>query len=76
VFPPTDRLPDRERERLDAFLTKSGFRLRGDENSVPKLAKMRSMYEPYVYALAVFLMMPLPAWVHREDARDNWQGTA
>ena len=39
------------------------------------IASMRAMYEPYVHALAVFLMMPLPAWVPPEDARDNWQGT-
>ena len=76
AFPLSDRLPGEERERLETFLTGSGFRLRGDEKSVAKLARMRAMYEPYVYALAVFLMMPLPAWVPHEDARDNWQGTA
>ena len=76
AFPLSDRLPDEERERLETFLAKSGFRLRGDEKSVAKLARMRAMYEPYVYALAVFLMMPLPTWVPHEDAQDNWQGTA
>jgi hypothetical protein len=37
---------------------------------------MRTMYEPYVHALTVYLMMPLPDWVPPEGARDNWQGTA
>ncbi len=76
AFPPSDRLPGEERERLEAFVTASGFRLRGDEKSLAKLAAMRAMYEPYVHALAVFLLMPLPAWVPPEDAKDNWQGTA
>jgi hypothetical protein len=76
AFRSSDRLPGEERERLEAFLAGSGFRLRGDAESLAKLGKMRAMYEPYVYALASFLMMPLPAWVPHEDARDNWQGTA
>lgn len=75
-FPLSDRLPEEERARLEAFLTESGFRLRGDEKSVAKLTAMRAMYEPYVHSLAVYLMMPLPAWVPPDDARDNWQGTA
>jgi len=76
VFPPADRLPGEERKRLETFLTASGFRLRDDEKSLTKLSAMRAMYEPYAHALAVFLMMPLPAWIPPEDAKDNWQGTA
>ncbi len=76
AFPLADRLPAQERDRLETVLAATGFRLRGDEASLAKLAAMRAMYEPYVHALAVFLMMPLPAWVPPEDAKDNWQGTA
>lgn len=76
VSPPRDRLPGEECKRLESLLTASGFRLRGDEKSLAKLAAMRAMYEPYVHALAVYLMMPLPDWVPPEGARDNWQGTA
>jgi hypothetical protein len=76
LFPPIDRLPEEERKRLETFLTASDFRLRDDEKSLTKLSAMRAMYEPYAHALAVFLMMPLPAWIPPEDAKDNWQGTA
>jgi hypothetical protein len=76
AFPRSDRLPGQERQRLESLLAESGFRLRSDEKSAAKLTAMRAMYEPYVQALAVYLMMPLPAWVAPEDARDNWQGTA
>ena len=51
VSPLSDRLPAEERKRLEAFLTASGFRLRGDEKSLAKLGTMRAMYEPYVHAL-------------------------
>ncbi len=76
VFPASDRLPGEERKRLETFLSAAGFRLRGDEKSLARLSAMRAMYEPYVHALSVFLMMPLPAWIPPEDAKDNWQGTA
>jgi hypothetical protein len=76
AFPLSDRLPLEERQRLESFLAASGFRLRSDEKSVAKLTAMRAMYEPYVHALAVFLLMPLPSWIPPEGARDNWQGTA
>jgi hypothetical protein len=38
-----------------------------------KLGRLRRMYEPYMTALAEYLMMPLPMWVSAEEARDNWQ---
>jgi hypothetical protein len=36
------------------------------------------MYEPYVYSLADFLFMSLPAWILQKDkdAIDNWQTSA
>ncbi len=71
-----DRLPLEERERLETFLEKAGFRLRRDEKSLAKLWTMRVLYEPYVHALSAYLLMPLPAWVPPDDAKDNWQGTA
>jgi nitrate reductase NapE component len=73
--PPADRLPPAEHRRLEAFLTGAGYRLRGDEASLEKMSAMRALYEPYVQALSVFLLMPLPDWVPPEGARDNWQGT-
>jgi hypothetical protein len=38
-----------------------------------KLERLRRMYEPYLTALAEYLMMPLPSWVSSEEVRDNWQ---
>ena len=38
-----------------------------------QLAKLRSMYEPYVHATGRNLMLTLPPWRHPEKTRDNWQ---
>ena len=71
-----DRLPAAERERLERFLVAAEIRLRTDEGSIPKLAALRGMYEPYVAALSHFLVMPLPDWMPPEGVQDNWQATA
>jgi hypothetical protein len=33
-------------------------------------------YEPYVNALAEFLLMDLPPWFAGPGAKDNWETTA
>jgi hypothetical protein len=68
-----DRLPDAEYETLRAALEAAGLKLRSDEYGRDKLAKLRSMYEPYVYSTARNLMLTLPPWKHPEKTRDNWQ---
>jgi hypothetical protein len=73
--PPSDRLSPAERARLDSLLAAAGVAVRSDPACFEKLTALRAMYEPYVYALSRFLMMPLPAWVPPGESRDNWQHT-
>ena len=68
-----DRLPDAEYEALRGALAAAGLRLRSDEYGRDKLAKLRSMYEPYVHATGRHLMLTPPAWRRPEKTRDNWQ---
>jgi hypothetical protein len=68
-----DRLPDTEYEGLRAALEAAGLKLRSDDYGRDKLAKLRSMYEPYVHSTARNLMLNLPPWQHPEKTRDNWQ---
>ncbi|MFZ0733423.1 MAG: potassium channel family protein [Candidatus Sulfotelmatobacter sp.] len=68
-----ERLPDSEYERLRDTLAAAGLKLRADAYGCEKLTKLRSMYEPYVHATALNLMLTLPAWGHEEKKRDNWQ---
>jgi len=37
--------------------------LNDSEETEQKLAQLRGTYEPYVYALAQFLFVELPAWI-------------
>lgn len=68
-----DRLPQEEFSVLQAALATAGLRVRSDDYGREKLAKLRSMYEPYVHATGKNLMLTLPAWRHVERTRDNWQ---
>jgi len=68
-----DRLPDAEFEALRNSLAAAGLKLRSDEYGLAKLAKLRSMYEPYVHATGRNLMLTPPLWRHPDKLRDNWQ---
>ena len=68
-----ERLPDAELDALREALATAGLRLRSDEYGRDKLAKLRSMYEPYVHSTARNLMLTLPPWRFAAKARDNWQ---
>lgn len=68
-----ERLPDSEYETLRAALEAAGLKLRSDDYGRDKLAKLRTMYEPYVHSTARHLMLTLPPWKHPEKVRDNWQ---
>jgi hypothetical protein len=68
-----ERLTDAEYETLLAALETAGLKLRNDDYGREKLAKLRSMYEPYVHSTARNLMLNLPPWKHPEKVRDNWQ---
>jgi hypothetical protein len=50
--------------------------LAGDPAPSPQLSELRRLYEPYVHALADYLLLELPPWVPREGVPDNWQTSA
>jgi len=68
-----ERLPEADFTALREALAAAGLRLRSDEYGRDKLAKLRSMYEPYVHSTAQNLMLALPPWRFAEKTRDNWQ---
>ena len=71
--PAPDRLPPDGLIRLRSMLAAAGIGLRDGSAADEELSELRRMYEPYVYALAEFLLMPLPRWALTSDAFDNWQ---
>jgi hypothetical protein len=40
------------------------------------LQNLRAMYEPYTQVLSQYLSMPLPEWLPKDRASDNWQTSA
>jgi hypothetical protein len=68
-----DRLPDADYNALRETLAAAGLKLRSTEEARLKLAKLRSMYEPYLHATARNLMVSLPPWRLLAKTRDNWQ---
>jgi hypothetical protein len=76
VRPPADRLPSPELRRLRDTLAKHGMKLNDSEEDDRRLAELRQMYEPYVFALATYLKQALPPWIPRKKGKDNWQTTA
>ena len=69
-----DRLSESEFARIKTILAESGLELTAvDEN---RLRELREMYEPYVFSLSEYLMMPLPPWILPTHAIDNWKTSA
>ncbi len=68
------RLNADDLEHLHLALRAAG--LEPDDPAGQRLAHFRSMYEPYVDALARYLQMELPPWVVTISRKDNWQTTA
>lgn len=73
---PYERLTADQLRRIRDALAQQGLKLQEGEVADRKLAKLRSMYEPYVYTLAVYLNQSLPAWIPVKKGKDNWQTTA
>jgi voltage-gated potassium channel Kch len=74
--PATDRLSAAELRQLRDTLAAHGMKLHDSEEADRQLLKLRSMYEPFVYALAMHLSQTLPPWIPQKKGKDNWQTTA
>jgi hypothetical protein len=58
------------------MLAQAGVPLREGPEADAILAHLRQMYEPFVGALADWLLMPLPPWLPPPGATDVWKVTA
>jgi len=70
------RLTDERLVQLRSVLADSGITLRNDAGDDATLAELRAMYEPYTEVLSRYLLMPLPDWLPKPRASDNWQTSA
>jgi hypothetical protein len=76
VPPDQDRLPPDMLRLIRETLEKHGTKLAETPEADQKLAELRKLYEPYVYALAERFDQTLPPWVPAKKSKDNWQTTA
>jgi hypothetical protein len=74
--PPVERLASAEAAQVWQALERSGLRVPSDERARDHLKGLREAYEPYVAALAEYLLMDLPRWVSEPGAYDDWEVTA
>ena len=70
---PEPRLTHESLEVLRSQLSDSGVRFDLTPETEQRLAQLRSMYEPYVTALAEHLLVSLPPWFRSPQAHDNWR---
>jgi hypothetical protein len=72
-----DRLPAADLRRIRDILAQHGLKLHDGESADRRLSELRGMYEPYIFALANYLMQPLPGWIPKINGKkDNWQTSA
>ncbi|HEX3447524.1 MAG TPA: potassium channel family protein [Isosphaeraceae bacterium] len=76
VYPETNRLGPERAENLWRLLREAGLELTNVGAIEQQLAELRGMYEPFVHALSLRFMMPLPPVFPEGEPVDNWQTSA
>ncbi len=76
IDPPTDRLPPEQWNALRDLLGKAGLTLTEGEAVELRLRELRGMYEPFITALSIRFLMPLPPVLPAGEPVDNWQTSA
>jgi hypothetical protein len=71
-----ERLTAEQLAHLRTVLGQCGLALRNEPGDDATLAELRGMYEPYLEVLSTHLLMPLPGWLPKPHAIDNWQTSA
>ena len=73
---PHNRLPAEDLKRIRDMLAQHGLKTGHFSEMEERLADLRNMYEPYLFALAEYLSLSLPPWIPAAKGKDNWQTTA
>src|SRR5437016_5927487 len=73
---PNNRLAAEDLKRIRDMLAQHGLKMGNFSEKEERLADLRNMYEPYLFALAEYLSLSLPPWIPAAKGKDNWQTTA
>lgn len=71
--PVPDRLPDADFAGLRESLCGAGVKMRDGPSVASALAELRGLYEPFVNALAAYLLFTMPPFQPEKPPVDNWQ---
>ncbi|SPJ14506.1 Ion transport 2 domain protein (fragment) [Syntrophobacter sp. SbD2] len=72
-WPEPDRLPPAQLTNLRSRLIAAGLRPKAGDEADQRLMELRTMYEPFIFALSTHFRLPLPPWVPESAVADNWQ---
>ena len=76
IGPEVDRMPADRLAGLLRELKEAGLDVREGPLARARLDELRGMYEPFVNALSVYFLLPLPPVRAEATAVDNWQTSA
>lgn len=71
--PAADRLPPDELARVREALSQADVAMPDNPEVTDKLIRLRSMYEPYVWALSQRLLLPLPPFMPAGSPLEYWR---
>ncbi len=74
--PVQDRLPAKDLAEVRNLLLECRASSKCGQSGDKKLAELREMYEPYLYALSLRLLMPLPSWGVGHNYSGTWTRSA
>jgi hypothetical protein len=76
IDPRFDRLSPQKWSALLDVVARAGLKLNDGEAVEQRLRELRGMYEPFVNALSIRFLMPLPPVLPEGEPVDNWQTSA
>ena len=76
IYLETNRLGPEQAEQLWRLLSEAGLQLTSANAMEQQFAELRGMYEPFVHALSMWLMLTLPPVAPDGEPVDNWQTSA
>lgn len=74
--PKLDRLSSSDFVQMRDALAEVGLSFEHEDTAEKRLAEMRRLYEPFVFALSNHLLVNLPPWLSPPHSVDDWQTSA
>lgn len=73
--PSPDRLPSEDYKELRNSLKNSDISLKNETESETKLNYLRKIYEPYIYSLSNYFLMPITPFILKTEIEEAWRRT-